>query len=108
MHICWLMITLDTLGVCFLTHKNDDFKVFEIFSKRVQKEKCFCISSMGSDHGTEVENEFFKTFCNENGISHTFSSPRTPQQNGIVERKNKTLMEMARTMLHEYNLLLYF
>ena len=54
------------------------------------------------------ENEFFKIFCNENGISHTFSSPRTPQQNGVVERKNRTLVEMARTILHEYNLPLYF
>ena len=50
----------------------------------------------------------FKIFCNENGISHTFSSHRNPQQNGVVERKNRTLVEMARTMLHEYNLPLYF
>ena len=66
----------------FLAHKNDAFKAFKNFSKRVQKEKGFCISTIRSDHGTEFENEFFKTFCNENGISHTYSSPRTPQQNG--------------------------
>ena len=58
--------------VCFLAHKNDAFKAFENFAKRVQKEKGFCISFIGSDHGTEFENEFFKIFCNENGISHTF------------------------------------
>ena len=90
--------------VCFLAYKNDAFKAFENFAKRVQKEKDFYISSIRSDHGTEFENEFFKTFCNENGISHTFFSPRTPQQNGVVERKNRTLVEMARTILHEYNL----
>ena len=84
------------------------FKAFKNFSKRVQKEKYFYISSIKSDHGTKFENEFFKTFCNENGISHIFSSPRTPQQNGVIERKNWTLVEMARTMLHEYNLPLYF
>ena len=38
-------------------------------------------------------------YCNEHGISHNFSTPRTPQQNGVVERKNRTLEEMARTML---------
>ena len=38
-------------------------------------------------------------YCNEHGISHNFSAPRTPQQNGVVERKNRTLEEMARTML---------
>ena len=51
---------------------------------------------------------FFKTFCNENGISHNFSSPRTPKKNGAVERKNRTLVEMSRTMLNEYSLPLYF
>ena len=71
----------------FFAHKNNAFKFFENFAKRVQKEKGFCISSIRSGHRTEFENEFFKTFCNENGISHTFSSPRTPQQNGVVERK---------------------
>ena len=43
--------------VCFLAHKNDAFKAFENFLKRVQKEKGFCISSIKSDHGTEFENE---------------------------------------------------
>ena len=38
-------------------------------------------------------------YCNEHGISHNFSTPRTPQQNGVVERKNRTSEEMARTML---------
>ena len=38
-------------------------------------------------------------YCDEHGISHNFSAPRTPQQNGVVERKNRTLEEMARTML---------
>jgi len=40
-------------------------------------------------------------FCEENGILHNFSTPRTPQQNGVVERKNKSLQEMARTMLND-------
>ena len=63
--------------VCFLAHKNDAFKAFKNFTKRVQK-KGFCISSIRIDYATEFENEFFKIFCNENGISHTFSSSRTP------------------------------
>ena len=90
--------------VWFLAHKNDAFKTFKNFAKRVKKDKSFYISSIRSDHGTKFENEFFKSFCNENGISYIFSSPRTPQQNRVVERKNRTLVEMARTMLYEYNL----
>ena len=47
-------------------------------------------------------------FCNEHGYDHNFSAPRIPQQNGVVERKNRTLKEMARTMLCENNLPKYF
>ena len=47
-------------------------------------------------------------FCEENGILHQFSILRTLQQNGVVERRNRTLQEMARIMLLENNLLTYF
>jgi len=47
-------------------------------------------------------------FCEKHGISHTFSTPRTPQQNSVVERKNRSLEELARTMLNEYKLPEYF
>ena len=47
-------------------------------------------------------------FCNENGNGYNFSTPRPPQQNGIVEKKNCTLKEMVRTMLCENNLSKYF
>ena len=46
----------------------------------------------------------FDQFCRNQGIHQKFSSPRTPEQNGVVERKNRTLVEMARTMLIESNL----
>ena len=42
------------------------------------------------------------------GILHNFSAPRTPQQNGVVERKNRSLEELARTMLSESSLPKYF
>jgi len=66
------------------------------------------IISVRSDHGEEFENSSFKSFFEENGISHNFSCPRTPQQNGLVERKNITLQEMARTMLNKSNVEKYF
>ena len=55
-----------------------------------------------SDNGTEFKNTHFETFCASLGLEHQFSSPYVPQQNGIVERKNRTLVEMARTMLDEH------
>jgi len=66
------------------------------------------ILKVRSDHGGEFENEPFEAFCEKHGIIHEFSSPRTPQQNEVVERKNKTLQEMARTMIHENNLAKHF
>ena len=72
---------------------------FSKFCNTVQNEKGFTISCIRSDHGREIENIDFEDYCNEHGINHDFSAPRTPQQNGVVERKNRTLQEMARTML---------
>jgi transposase InsO family protein len=55
-----------------------------------------------SDNGTEFKNTNIEEYLDEEGIGHELSVPYTPQQNGIVERKNRTLIEAARTMLDEY------
>jgi hypothetical protein len=60
------------------------------------------IKKIRSDNGTEIKNSQIEGFLEEEGIKHEFSSPYTPQQNGVVERKNRTLLDMARTMLDEY------
>ncbi len=56
-----------------------------------------------SDNSGEFKNASFEKFCNKRCLEHEFSSPRVPQQNGGVERKNRVLVEMARTMLDEYH-----
>ena len=56
-----------------------------------QNEKGFAITCIRSDHGREFENIDFEEYWNEHGIDHNFFAPRTPQQNGVVERKNTTL-----------------
>ena len=61
-----------------------------------------------SDHSGKFKNHSFENFYNDFGIEHQFSSPRTPQKNGVVERKNRSIQEMARTMLNENNLPKYF
>jgi len=68
----------------------------------------FFISSIKSDNGTEFENVEFNSFYERNGILHNFCLLRTPQHNGIVERKNKTLQEMSSTMLCKKSLLKHF
>jgi transposase InsO family protein len=55
-----------------------------------------------SSDGTEFKNTGVEEFLSEEGIKYEFSVPYTPQQNGVVERKNRTLIEAAREMLDEY------
>jgi transposase InsO family protein len=57
-----------------------------------------------SDHGREFKNSKFEEFCLSYGIKQEFSSPITPQLNGVVERKNRVIQEMARVMIHSTNL----
>ncbi|XP_075104577.1 uncharacterized protein LOC142178612 [Nicotiana tabacum] len=79
--------------------KDETFEVFAAFVKKIQVKMESKVACIRSDHGTEFDNAKFDEFCSENGITHNFSAPRTPQQNGVVERKNRTLEDMARTML---------
>jgi transposase InsO family protein len=60
------------------------------------------VKKIRSENGTEFKNTQVEDFLGEEGIKHEFSTPYTPQQNGVTERKNRTLIEMARTMLDEY------
>ena len=78
--------------------------IFSNFCTQIQSKKEMKIFKVRSDHGGEYENESVEAFCEKHGVVHEFSSPRTPQQNGVVERKNRTLQEMAITMIHENNL----
>jgi len=92
----------------FLAAKNEIFYAFKELAKVSKNEKGSKIVSLRSDHGGEFQNEKFKHFCEKHGIKHNFSTLGTPQQNGVVERKNKSLEELARTMLNETSLPKYF
>jgi hypothetical protein len=70
--------------------------------RRAQNEFGLRIKKIRSDNGTEFKNSQIEDFPEDEGIKHEFSSLYTPQQNGVVERKNRTLLDMARTMLDEY------
>ncbi|CAM8948430.1 unnamed protein product [Rhodiola kirilowii] len=64
--------------------------------------------SIRSDNGTEFKNATMTSYCTKHGIAHQFSSAITPQQNGVVERKNRTIQEMARVMIHAKKIPLKF
>ncbi|GJS16969.1 retrovirus-related pol polyprotein from transposon TNT 1-94 [Tanacetum coccineum] len=66
------------------------------------------VVSVRTDRGTKFLNKTLHAFFNEEGIEHQTYTPRTPEQNGVVERRNRTLVEAARTMLSTFKLPLFF
>jgi hypothetical protein len=88
--------------VFFVFDKSEVQGKVKTFIRRAQREFELPINKVRSDNGSEFWNTYVEEFLDEEGIKHEFSAPYTPQQNGVVERKNKTLIEMARTMLDEY------
>jgi len=94
--------------VFFLKAKNDTPSVLISFMKQIQNEFDKVIAGIRSDHGTEFDCLPIEEFCEKHGIFHNFSAPRTPQQNGIAERRNRTLIEAERKMLNEMKLPQYF
>ncbi|XP_075092133.1 uncharacterized protein LOC107832674 [Nicotiana tabacum] len=65
--------------VIFLSHKDEALKNFEIFCIRVEREKGYLITTIQSDHGGEFESRAFEEFYNDQGYTHNFSAPRSPQ-----------------------------
>jgi transposase InsO family protein len=88
--------------VFFLREKSQTQETLKGFLRRAQNKFDLRIKKIRSDNGTEFKNSQIEGFLEEEDIKHEFSSPYTPQQNGVVERKNRTLLDMARTMLDEY------
>jgi transposase InsO family protein len=69
---------------------------------RLNNEHPNCLKAIRSDNGTEFRNSSFDQFCLEHDVDQQFSASRVSQQNRVVERKNRTLVEMARTILDEH------
>jgi transposase InsO family protein len=88
--------------VFFLQDKSESQKVLKKFLRRAQNEFDAKVKKIRSDNGTEFKNTQVEDFLDEEGIKHEFLAPYTPQQNGVAERKNHTLIEMARIMIDEY------
>jgi transposase InsO family protein len=89
--------------VFFLGDKSETFDILKTFIKRCLNEFDTTIKKVRSDNGSELKNTRVDEICDEFGIKHQFSPKYTPQSNGLVERKNRTLIDMARSMISEYN-----
>ncbi|KAJ9565365.1 hypothetical protein OSB04_001331 [Centaurea solstitialis] len=94
--------------VFFLRTKDETSGLIKPFVKRVENQVNLRVKVIRSDNGTEFKNADLNSFCEEEGIERQFSAPRTPQQNGVAERRNRTLIEAARTMLADSKLPITF
>ncbi|KAJ9542409.1 hypothetical protein OSB04_028915 [Centaurea solstitialis] len=90
--------------VFFLRARSETPQLIIAFILRMEKYNQITIRSIRSDHGTEFKNSVLDEFLVSKGISQNFSSVRTPRKNGVVERRNRTLIEAARSMLIEARL----
>jgi hypothetical protein len=88
--------------VFFVYDKSEVQGKVKTFIRRAQREFRLPIKKVQSDNGSEFRNTNVEEFLDKEGIKHEFLAPYTPQQNRVVERKNCTLIDMARTMLDEY------
>ncbi|GJW39465.1 retrovirus-related pol polyprotein from transposon TNT 1-94 [Tanacetum coccineum] len=99
--------TSDILGHSFRS-KDETPEVLKDFLTMIQRNLQAPVISVRTDRGTEFLNKTLNAFFKEEGIEHQTSTPRTPEQNGVVERRNRTLVEAARTMLSASKLPLFF
>jgi transposase InsO family protein len=83
-------------AVFFLKNKSESFENFKIYKEMVENEMDSKIKFLRYDNRREFTSNEFMDYCNNHGIKRKFSVARTPQQNGVVERKNMTIQEMAR------------
>lgn len=82
----------------FLTCKSDTFTTFKIFHATVEKEFSLPISCLCTDRGGEYMLADFNQYCLTHGIRRQLTAARTPHQNGVAERKNRTILKAARVL----------
>lgn len=85
--------------VYFLKEKSEAFEAFKKFKVMVEKTIGRHIKAVRSDRGGEYTSAAFMKYCEEQGIKRFLTAPYTPQQNGVAERKNRTILDMVRSML---------
>ncbi|GJW91645.1 retrovirus-related pol polyprotein from transposon TNT 1-94 [Tanacetum coccineum] len=100
---CLHLLHMDLFGpvsLMSINHEKYTLVIVDEYSRMVENQNDVKVKQIRTNNGTEFRNHELESFCDEKGISQNFSSPYTLEQNGVAERKNKTLIEAARTMLN--------
>jgi len=99
----YMLIIIDDntryVWIYFLKTKDEVFKYFMLWKAMVEKSTGRKVKTLRSDNGGEYTSKQFQDYLDSEGVKHERTIPKTPQQNGVAERFNRTIIEMVRTML---------
>ena len=87
-----------------LRQKSDALEAFQRFQVAAESECSLKIKTLSTDHGGEFNSNAFYDFCLQSGIKRQLSAPYSPQKNGVIERRNRIILNMVRSMLKEKRL----
>jgi transposase InsO family protein len=94
--------------VYLLSYRHEALNVFKRFVAEVETKLERRVKILRTDRGREYLSDLFKGYCEEKGIKRHLTVPHTPQQNGVAERRNRTLLDMVRSMMAQANLPISF
>ncbi|GJU97724.1 retrovirus-related pol polyprotein from transposon TNT 1-94 [Tanacetum coccineum] len=105
---CLHLLHMDLFGPIkpqTISHNKYTLVIVDEYSRKMENLNEVRVKKLRSDNGTEFRNHKLEEFYDEKAISQNFSSPYTPEQNGVAERRNRTLIEAARTIcpVHIHN-----
>jgi hypothetical protein len=90
--------------IYFLKTKDESFSKFQDFKNLVENQTGRHIQDFRTDNGKEFDSFKYDKLCRASGIKRELTMPYNPQQNGVAERKNRTIYEAVRAMMHDQNL----
>jgi transposase InsO family protein len=94
--------------VYLISHKSEALAFFKKFIIFIKNQLDIKVKALRTDRGRKYLSDKFKQMCEEKGILRQLTIPYTPQQNGAAERRNRTLLEMVRSMMVQVNLSITF
>lgn len=90
------------MWITLLHSKDEAFSAFKKLQVAAEVEKSLKLKALRTDRGGEFTSTEFNQYCDEHGIKHFLTAPYTPQQNGVVERRNQTVVGMVQELAQEY------
>ena len=94
--------------IYLISHISEALDFFKRYSTLAENQLSIKIKSLQTNRGCEYLFDLFKEYCNEKGIVRQPTIPYTPQQNGVAERRNRTLLDMVRSMMAQVMLPIFF